>query len=179
MVSHGGLIELVGNQHTLVIAHGACSLKRLHELNDRIFVYNLEHCVLHEHDPVEKEKILHYIEQRGCTQVIFAGATAQIVRERTIRADTFGLLTVGVTFPANVLLRHKTNNILPVPIRDQMLTELLILEQCTQLMDYYFIRQPPMGKKITVRGVITDISNGCYNTIFYNGVTFNHLVSMN
>lgn len=171
-------MDVIGDRKTLIIANSTCGLQNFQRLNDRIYLYWLPGFILQQHDPIEKEVIKRYFEQEGCTQVIFLASIEQVVIERILRSDSQLSLT-GLKFNTDVLLRHKSHTILSLPVRNQILTELLVSGQCARLMEYYFIQPGVASGKLVVRGIITETPAAQFKTIYYNGIMYNDLISMN
>ncbi|MDH4092218.1 MAG: hypothetical protein OEV74_02090 [Cyclobacteriaceae bacterium] len=173
------LMAMIGDQKALIIASGTSGLAKFHELNDMIFIHNMSGSVLQQHDPVEKGLIRYYIENKECRQVIFIGSIEQNIIDRIHNGNVQRSLGAGLKFNASVWLKKKTNTILSMSLHDQMLTELVVISQCRLLMDYYFIRDRVESRQLQVRGIISVTPAEQFKSVFYNGVVYNDLISMN
>jgi len=172
-------MAMVGVQKTLIIACDACGLSKFHVISDKIFIHVVSGSELQKHDPEEKERIQHFVEKKGCSQVIFLGSIEQHIIDRILNGNAQSELSAGLKFDASVLLRNKASNILSLPLRDQMLTELTVISQCRILMDYYFIRNRVKNKLLNIRGVIAETPTEQFKAIFHDGIVYNDLISMN
>lgn len=173
------LIPMIGGRKTLIIAGGSCGLSRVHEVINDLFICQISGSVLHPYDHAEKEKIRNYIDNKGCTQILLVGSIEQVAIDRIQQSDPQPDLAAGLKYNASILLRHKANAILPLSRRDQMLTEMLVISQCKVLMDYYFIRPRFDTKQLHIRGVISETLLEPFKSVFYDGITYNDLISMN
>lgn len=179
MYSIGNLMAMIGAQKTLIIACDACGLSKFRVISDKVFIHVVSGSELQQHDPEEKERIQYFVENKRCSQVIFLGSIEQHIIDRILNGNAQSELSACIKFNTSVLLRNKASNILSLPLRDQMLTELTVISQCRILMDYYFIRSRVENKLLLIRGVIAETPTEQFKVLFQNGIVYNDMISMN
>lgn len=170
-------MSLIGAKKTLVIACGDYTMDSYLEYDQRVFIHFLPARMLQTHDLYEKERIRHLIQDMNCTQVVFVGTLDDTMRERINKSLSMQSLRAAVEFDSEDLIGGK--NILSADMRDHVLLERHVITQCYQLMDYYFVRDSSGKKKISVRGIVADLSEDYMKTVFHNGISFNDSISMN
>lgn len=173
------LMSKVGSDKTLIIACGEYGLNKHIEFNDRIFIYALSESMLHNHDPLEKGWIQYYIESKKCTQVVIVGSIQEHLINRLVRNESLVSPAASLKFNMKVFLRNQDREILPTTLRDQMLVELHVINQCKMLMDYYFIDDRVKRSRLQIRGFVTENPEVHLKEIFCNGVIYNDIISMN
>jgi len=173
------LMSMVGVEKTLIIACGEYGMNKHIEFNDRIFIYALSGNTLQAHDPMQKGTIQYYIESRECTQVILVGALDQDLVNHIAQNESDESPAAALKFNLQVFLRNQTNAILPTALQNQLLVELHVIKQCTLLFDYFFVRERVENARLQIRGFIAISKPEPLKQIFYNGITYNDIISMN
>ncbi|MEO5977690.1 MAG: hypothetical protein ABIS36_14385 [Chryseolinea sp.] len=173
------IMSVIGVQKTLIIACGDYGLHRYLENNDRVFVYFLPEKMLQKHDPLEKERIQHFVERKNCTQIVFVGTMDESLIARIKYSDTFQSLRASLKFNIKPWMRNHETGLLSSSRYNQLLLELHVITQCNSLMEYYFIRERIEKKKFHIRGLVGDLQEEYIKSIFYNGITYNNITSMN
>jgi hypothetical protein len=173
------LMAMAGTEKTLIIAFGEYGLNKHVEFDDRIFIYALSHSRLQNHDPLEKGQIQYFIESRECTQVVIVGSIEQHLVDRLVRCESIQSPAASLKFNMKAFLRNQDKEILPGPLRDQILVEQHIISQCNLLIDYYFVRQRVEHVQLRIKGFIIEPTEEQLKPIFCNGVIYNDIISMN
>lgn len=173
------LMSMIGVQKTLIIACGDYSLNRYLEYNDRVFIYFLPDRMLRKHDALEKGRIQHFIESKECTQIVFVGTMDESLIARIKYSDAFQSLRAALRFNVKLWMRNTETGLLSSSRYNQLLVELHVITQCNDLMDYYFIRERVEKKQLHVRGLVGELQEEYIKSIFYNGITYNDITSMN
>lgn len=172
------IISMVGEEKTLIIACGEYGLSKLIRFTDNIFLYALPESMLHNHDPLEKGQIQSYVECVGCKQLVIVGGSGhQHLIQRLVTNKSNMSPAAALKFNMKVFLRNQDKEILSEPLRDQMLVELHIINQCSMLMDYYFIRERVDNSQLQIKGFV--IADTELIPIFHNGIIYNNIISMN
>ena len=127
----------------------------------------------------EKGTIQYYIESRECKQVILVGSLDQDLINHISQNDSDESPAAALKFNLQVFLRNQNKKILTTALNNQLLVELHVIKQCTFLMDYYFVRERVENAQLQVRGFIATSKDEPLKQIFYNGITYNDIISMN
>jgi len=172
-------MAMAGMDKTLIIACGEYGICKHFEFNDRIFIYALSASMLSNHDPLEKGKIQYYIESKECRRVVIVGSVHQHLIDRLVSSESLLSPAASLKFNTKVFLRNQDKEILSETLRDQMLIELHVINQCNLLMDYYFIRERVTKSELQIRGAVIEQAEGHVKEIFFNGTIYNDIISMN
>jgi hypothetical protein len=178
MKSLANLIDMFGDEKTLIITCGEYGADWSVEINDRIFIYYLPDNMLHQHDYHKKGKIQHLIESKQCTTVIYLATLEKHLIESFEQDDVYNELRSMLTFNLSGFLRDQNRAILTSPIRDRLLTEQHVIAQCSMIMEFYFIKDRVNNGQLTVMGLITDKIDHL-KRIFCNGIAFDNIIAMN
>ncbi|HEX6889702.1 MAG TPA: hypothetical protein VF141_03385 [Chryseolinea sp.] len=173
------LMAMAGTEKTLVIAFGEYGLNKRVEFDDRIFIYALSDSRLQNHDPLEKGQIQYFIESKECTQVVIVGSIEQHLVDRLTRCESIQSPAASLKFNLKAFLKNQDKEILRVDLRDHILVEQHIINQCNLLLDYYFIRDRVERKQLQVKGFIVEQTEEQLKPIFCNGIVYNDIISMN
>ena len=172
-------MSMAGSERTLIIACGEYGLNKHIEFNDRIFIYALSESMLQKHDPLEKGWIQHYIESKHCTQLVIVGSVHEHLIKRLVQSESLVSPAAALKFNMKAFLRNQDKEILRETIRDQMLVELHVINQCNLLMEYYFIQERVKSAQLLLRGLVMEQTEEHLKEIFYNGTVYNDIISMN
>ena len=172
-------MSMVGVEKTLIIACGEYGLNKHIEFNDRIFIYALSGNSLQAHDPMQKGTIQYYIESKDCRQVILVGSINQDLINHIAQSESDESAAAALKFNLQVFLRNQNKAILSTALNNQLLVELHVIRQCTLLLDYYFVHERVENAKLQIRGFIASSKPEPLKQIFYNGITYNDIISMN
>jgi carbonic anhydrase len=173
------IMSMVGTEKTLIIACGEYGLNKYVECNDRIFIYALPENTLQEYDPLEKGRIQYFVESRACTQVVIVGSVEKHLVQRLISNESNRSPAALLKFNLKVFLRKRDVEILPNWLRNQILVEQHIINQCNLLMDYFFIRDRVENKQLQIKGFVIDQKEENLKPIFNNRIIYNDIISMN
>jgi len=135
--------------------------------------------ILQEYDPLEKGRIQYFIESRECTQVVIVGSVEKHLVRRLISNESNLSPAALLKFNLKVFLRKRDVEILPNGLRNQILVEQHIINQCNLLMDYFFIRDRVENKQLQIKGFVIDQTEENLKPIFNNRIIYNDIISMN
>ena len=172
-------MSMVGTEKTLIIAFGEHGLNKHVDFDDRIFIYALSDSNLQNHDPLEKAQIQYFIESKECTQVVIVGSVEQHLVDRLKRCESIQSPAASLKFNINAFLKNKDKQIPSGALYDQILVEQHIISQCNLLIDYYFIRDRVENELIQIKGFIEEQTDEHLKLIFWNGIIYNDIISMN
>lgn len=144
--------------------------------NKNILLISSPGNVLHEQNEAQIQRIRYYIEEKGCRQIIITGnhhteAVEYIMKDALalpLVADlTFDLLPFSIQYKANKAFFEKA------------LLELNIVQQCNVLLACEFIQKRIRQKQLTVMGVLRATEGTEALQVFYNGISYNRIISFN
>lgn len=167
----------IGDKKTLVISTDQIEQYGAHD--SHIFVHLIAGNKLLHYDEEEKKALSYFIEDKGCTQVIVLGSKDPALMSTLRHGDSLYSLAASLKFNLAALLKEKHNEILSPTIQTQMFGEFLVTKQCKLLMEYFFIKDNVQQNKLQVKGVMPSLDNERFNSIFYNGIVFNDLLTLN
>jgi hypothetical protein len=167
----------IGSEKTLVISAGDTKTERYSSFVDSVFVFNVPQGKLFRYDRHQQEILLHHICERECSQVIYVAKSTSL--EHLGLRESPASIHLAIKFHLSVLLRNKEDSVIPHHIKRQMLIELYTIEQCKLLMEYFFIRKKVDHGELKVKGLVPQMSNNQFKSIFLNGVEYDNLFTMN
>jgi hypothetical protein len=85
----------------------------------------------------------------------------------------------ALKFNLDVFLKNRPHSILDRTRRNQILMELSVIAQCKVLMDFYFITPRIEKKQLRLKGVVFGNETSAHKSIFFNGIIYNDILSMN
>lgn len=170
------LKPVIGNQRTLIIACHECELEEEHV--DNVFFYTTLGNMLHRHDYLQQDIIRHHIEEKGCTQIIVCGHLHCGVLDHLLNDNSSRSALTLLQFNLIKLLGDHDPKFLSAHVREQILVELNIIQQCSLLMEYEFIREQVAMGNLKITGVIIG-SDERAKKIYSDGFYYNNLISLN
>jgi hypothetical protein len=169
----------IGSEKTLVIFAGNSNRQRHTAFLESIFVFNIPQGMLLKYDRDQQETLLHHICEKECSQIIYLAPSQTTFLEHLENCDSPRSPHLAIKFHLSVLLRNKEGSVIRDHIKRQMLIELYAIEQCKLLMDYFFIRKKVDHGELKVKGLVPQINGGRFKSIFFNGIDYNNLLTMN
>lgn len=166
-----------GNKKTLVISTD--QIEQYYTKDSQIFVHIVENSKLLHYDNEQKEALKYYIEDKKCAQVIVAGSKDERLISTIRRDESLYSLGTALRFNLAALLKDKHDKIISQTIQMQMFGEFLVAKQCKLLMDYFFVKERVQQNKLKVQGVIPSLDGHQLKSIFYNGIVYNDLLTLN
>lgn len=148
-------------------------------LGDKVFVHFTPESKLLQHDRELQEILKHYIEIIGCTQIIFIGYMDETIINSILDDHSLHSPQSALKFNLDVFLKNRRHSILEGIRRNQILMELSVIAQCKVLMDFYFIKPRIEKKQLQLKGVVFGNETSAHNSIFFNGIVYNDILSMN
>lgn len=132
--------------------------------------------VLHEQNDAQLRKIRYCIEEKGCRQIIITGNYHTEAVEYILKDALAQPLIADLTFNLHPFsIQYKTNK----AFFEKALLELNIVQQCNALLAYDFIQERVQQKKLTVMGVLRATKGTEALQVFYNGISYNQIISCN
>lgn len=169
----------IGSERTLIITGGDHNDEREGTSNSGVFVFTTPQGMLFRYDPQQHETLLHHVCEKECSQIIYVAPTQRSFLEHLENKDSPGSLHRAVKYHLDVLLREHTDSPIPYSIRQQILLELYAIEQCKLLMEYFFIRKKIDQRDLKLKGLVVQLNSEQLKTIFFNGIVYNNLLTMN
>ncbi|HEY3402919.1 MAG TPA: carbonic anhydrase [Ohtaekwangia sp.] len=172
-----GLLSLkstIGNQRTLVIACQECNLE--HEETAGVYFYTTLGNMLYRYDILQQDIIRHYIEDKGCTQIIVCGHHHCGILDHILQDNTSRSVLNALQF--NLIIAQKGSRLIRSRVREQILVELNIIQQCNLLMEYDFIRERVEIGNLKIVGAIITPDDDVFQ-LYCNGFSYNNLISLN
>jgi hypothetical protein len=169
----------IGSEKTLVISGNGPDTDKYHPFVDSVYVSNIPQGMLFPYDPQQQEMLLHHVFEKECSQIIYVAPSQSAFLEYLEKIDSPRSLHLAVKFHLSVLLRKQEDRAIPDHIRRQILLELYAIKQCKLLMDYFFIRKKIEQGDLKLKGLVTQISTGHIKSIFFNGIAYNTLLTLN
>jgi len=166
---------LIARERTLVIA---CNELHLGLKNPEMFLYTAPGNVLHPHDFRQQDRLQYYVEEKGCAQIIVCGHRHCHVLDTLMSNPISQRLSDSMKFNLKATLGPGHSDFVPTTGYHQALVELNVIQQCTTLMTYAFIEQRVESGELRLIGMVSE-SPQKVKPIYWNGFTFNHLISQN
>lgn len=170
------LKPLIGVKKTLVITCRECGLQVTEDFSGQVFTHSSLGAVLQRHDYLQQESLQYFVGTKECTQIIVAGyAHCHIVD--TLTKDPF--LTRMLHFNLGAYFKNPNVRVLPKAVREQMLLELNVIDQCKLLLDYPFLRDRIRTKELNLMGVVMGNRPEQLKQVFYNNILYNTVIALN
>ena len=173
------LKQHIGSKKTLVISGTQFGETRFSQSNETIIVHLVSGSRLHKFDLLERDMIQFYIDQQGCSQVLFVGSHDPALLKQLHEDESPQSLRAALKFNLNILLRDRYERIVSPDIASQILIELNVITQCRLLMDYFFIKKKIGLSELTLKGLVTGMKTGSLKSVFYNGIVYNDILTSN
>lgn len=173
------LKSYIGSEKTLLISSPELEIEKYAEFQDNLFVHFVNGSRLLRHDPQEREILQYYLESKSCSQLIFVGSMDRELIAQIQTDDSAFALRSALTFNLKPFLRARHERAIDADIQLQMLIELNVVKQCKFLLDYFFIKEKVAKNELQIKGVVTDFKSEYLKPIFYNGVVYNDLLTLN
>jgi carbonic anhydrase len=167
----------ISREKTLVITCHECPLDFSIGQTEQVFIYTCLGGMLRKDDHLQQECICHYLEARGCSQIIVVGhyhcSIMHKILDRTFISsdDTF------FQYNLEAVQEEYAKNLLRPSVKNRLLEELNVLEQLKLLMQFDFVKEKISEGLLSVSGVMLEY--GTAREIFKNGLSFNNLLALN
>ncbi|HEY9046614.1 MAG TPA: carbonic anhydrase [Ohtaekwangia sp.] len=168
--------SLFREEKTLIIACHELDEKDKKEWNENVFLISSPGNVLQRHSYLLQENFRYYVEDIGCKQIVVVGHNHPQAVEHILTDASTSQLVADLTFNRKPLSQ---NYLMSKGALERALLELNIIEQCNLLLEYDFIRERIKARLLTLIGVITASASADASQIYYNGIVYNNLVSLN
>jgi hypothetical protein len=169
----------IGLEKTLLITCQDFIIEDFASFGNKVFVHFTPESKLLQHDLQSQEILKHYIEIIGCTQIIVIGYMNEAIINNILDDHSLHSPQAALKFNLEVFLKNRRHLILNRTKRNQILMELSVIAQCKVLMDFYFIRPRTEKKWLRLRGVVFGSETSPHKSIFFNGIIYNDMLSMN
>lgn len=169
----------IGSEKTLVISGNGPDTGKYQPFVDSVYVFNIPQGMLFPYDPHQHEMLLHHVFEKECSQIIYVAPSQPAFLEYLEKSDSPRSLHLAVKFHLSVLLKKHEDRAIPDHIRRQILLELYAIKQCKLLMDFFFVRKKIEQGDLKLKGLVTQISSGHFKSIFFNGIAYNNLLTLN
>ena len=173
------LLPFIGTEKTVLITGTEFDISGTVELNENVFVLHTKESRLQRYNPHQQELLRSYIEEQGCTQVLFVGSFDDALISKI--KDDFSIQSPlqALKFNLSALLNGQQEFIVSDTVRTQLFIELNVITQCKLLMDYYFVTSRVDKKLLDIKGVVVDMLGCKLKPIFHNGIFYNDIISSN
>ncbi len=178
-IAYLNLLPFIGTERTLLIDSTSYWLNTYRYLKKSILIYYPQEGTLQAQDTMQQEQLKYYIECKGCTQVIFIGSMNRGLINKVLLNDHSASPQAALKFSLVVLLKEQHSSIIPMFLLEKLLVELNVITQCKLLMDYDFIRQRIESQGLQLRGIVAENKGEQFKPVFYNGIVYNDLISLN
>jgi hypothetical protein len=172
------LKQHIGSEKTLIIS-GTQFGGSKYLLSETIIVHLVAGSRLQKFDLLERDMIQFYVDQQDCSQVLFVGSYDPALLKQLQEEESPQSLRSALKFNLTILLRHKYDRIVCQDIAAQMLIELNVINQCSLLMDYFFIKKKVEANTLQLKGLVTGMKAGPLKPVFYNGIVYNDILTSN
>jgi carbonic anhydrase len=176
MNSLATLKPLLGGKKTLVITCGECGLQGTDDFAGQVFTHSTLGATLQRHDYLQQASLEYFIEKKECAQIIVAGHTHCHIMD-ALKKDPF----LGRMLHFNLIAYFKNPNV-RVPsktVREQMLLELNVIDQCKLLLSYPFLRDRVEANTLHLVGVVMGNGPDQLKQVFYNNILYNTVIALN
>jgi hypothetical protein len=173
------LLPIIGPEKTLVIDSTNYWLNTYRYLEKNILVYYPQGGIIQADDLIQQEQLQYYLEHEKCRQLIFIGSINRSVIDKILLNDSPESPKAALKFNLSTLLRGQDSAIIPLPLSERLLIELNVVMQCKLLMDYDFIDRRIENRELQLRGIVAERKGEQFKPVFYNGIRYNDLISLN
>jgi hypothetical protein len=169
----------IGSQKTLIVCSADLKTSQYFLTNDNVFLHWVPNGLLFRYDPKVREMLEHHLHKNRCSQIIFVADDEPQLVSHLENSDRLKSLRSALSFNLSVLLRkHKDAPVRP-HIRRQMLLELYVIDQCNNLLDYFFLKKEVSAGIIQVKGIVPEPGTHHLKQVFKNGISYNDLLTLN
>lgn len=169
----------IGSEKTLIVSGGHPNHSEPQPAIDSVYLFDIPQGTLSRYDRRLNEILLHYICEQEYSQVIYLAPRQPALFEALENSDSPKSLHLALKFHLSVLLRKQEDKIVPSEIRRQILLEIYTIEQCKLLMDYFYIRRKIDQGDLKLKGLVSEMRGENFKSIFFNGITYNNITSLN
>ena len=173
------LLPFIGSERTVLITGTEFDIAGALEFNENVFVHHTKDSRLQRYNPQQQELLRSYIEDQGCSQILFVGSFDDALISRIKDDSSIQSPSQALKFNLSALLNDKQEFIVSHTVRTQLFIELNVIHQCKLLMDYYFIASRVDKKLLDIKGVVVDMLGCKLKPIFHNGIFYNDIISSN
>jgi len=176
MHSLATLKPLIGAEKTLVITCRECTWQMPEEFSGQVFTNASLGAALQRYDYWQQESLEYFVHVKGCTQVIVAGHVHCHVMDVVAKDPFFGRM---LHFNLGAYFHDPDVQILSTALRDQVLLELNVIDQCKLLLEYAFLRDRVRTKRLRLKGVVMGNRPEQLKQVFYNNIPYNTVIALN
>lgn len=173
------LRPILSKKKTLVITCHECSFGLEELFRNQVFTYSSLGNILQQHDHLQEQSIRYYIEEKQCTQILVAGHTHCAIIKHILRDRSGNSYVASLKGSLEELLANNHSYAFRDDLREKMLVEQNVIEQCKLLMEYTFVQSRIEQGALNLIGLVSDESLGNIREIFHNRIIFNDLISLN
>jgi hypothetical protein len=173
------LLPFIGHEKTVLITGADFDITDTVEFHENVFVHYTKEGRLHRYNPHQQEMLRYYIEDKGCTQILFVGSIDDALIKKITGDNSIHSPSQALKFNLGALLNDKQEFIVSDSIRTQLYIELNVIRQCKLLMDYYFVSPRVDKKLLDIKGVVVDMLGNKLKPICHNGIFYNDIISSN
>ena len=169
--------SLLWEEKTLIMACHENVEGAKRKWNDNVFLISSPGNVLQGHSDLQLRSLKHYLEEKGCKQIVIVGSNHPDAIKKIQEETSAPPLAEDLSFN---LRRFSINNFeVNRAFFEKALLELNVIQQCNLLLAYDFIRERVYRKQLRVVGILKAAKGTEALQVFYNGVSYNHIVSFN
>ena len=176
MNSLATLKPLIGVKKTLVITCRECGLQVTDDFSGQVFTHSSLGATLQRHDYLQQESLEYFIGTKGCTQIIVTAHTHCHIMD-SLKKDPF--LGRMLHFNLSAYFKNPNVRIVSKTVREQMLLELNVIDQCKMLLDYPFLRDRMRTNELHLMGVVMGNRPEQLKQVFYDNILYNTVIALN
>ena len=170
---------MIRAEKTLIIACHKYYPGSVGEWKENVFLMESSVNVLQRYNARQQEHLRRYIEDKGCRQILVVGHLHNYAVLRISEDHSSHSPLSALTFNLKLFLGKQGRDILPQPVRERLLVEMNTLQQCQWLMENDFIQERVDQGTLHVIGIVAGTPDRNANAVFYNGISYNNLITLN
>jgi carbonic anhydrase len=171
--------SLIRAEKTLIIACHKYYPGNVGEWKENVFLMESSVSVLQRYNVRQQEHLRYYVEEKGCRQILVVGHHHTYAVRRISDDHSPHSPLSALTFNLKLFLGTPDKDAIPQPFREQLLVEMNTLQQCQWLMENDFIQERVNHSALRVIGIVAGTPDRNAKQLFYNGISYNNLVSLN
>jgi carbonic anhydrase len=172
------LKPIIGEEKTLVITCLECCYDLEQNGHGQVFRYTTLGNMINPRDTHEQDNLRGFVDFKKCTRIIVAGhhdcKALQYIR-CDLKSDS---PIANLQDNLRTLYGNNHASMLMSPLKETLVIELNVIEQCKCLLSYGFIRERFERGELSIVGIILK-ADGDVKTIFKNGIGYNDPISLN
>lgn len=172
-------MPLIGTERTVLITGMEFDITDPLDFNENVFVHFAKESRLQRYDTQQQDMLRYYVEDKKCSQIIFLGSMDHTLMDRIKSDYSIHSPLQSLRFNLQVLLKNNHESVVSPAIKNQILIEMNVVNQCKLLMDYYFVSSRVEKKLLDIKGVVVDLLGDKLKPIFHNSILYNDILSSN